>query len=54
MNPLFASFFGALFHITRTCPKCGKEQTVATGKSDKTILCRFCRAEIPPRKESKR
>ena len=50
MFPTLGAVLGRLLHLTRKCPKCGRDQAVAAAKKHETVPCKFCGAEIPPAK----
>ncbi|PKN35321.1 MAG: 30S ribosomal protein S27 [Deltaproteobacteria bacterium HGW-Deltaproteobacteria-19] len=46
-------FHGAaakILRLKRRCPKCGSDQVVPESRERETVKCRFCGAEIPPKK----
>ncbi len=48
-----AAIVGALLGLRRRCPRCGRDQLVPKGKKLETVKCKFCGAEIPPRRKTK-
>jgi ribosomal protein S27E len=50
MNPFLAAIMGTLLHLKRKCPKCKREQVVKASEKQKTIVCKFCGAKIPPKR----
>ena len=52
MNPLLMStVVSSILGLKRTCPKCKKDQVVPSSKRKKTVRCKFCDDNIPPRKD---
>jgi ribosomal protein S27E len=49
MNPIIWAA-NMLSELTRVCPKCKKEQVVPPTKIHKSVPCKSCGAEVPPRK----
>ncbi len=45
------SVMQALFKAKRTCPKCGKEQSIHADETNKTVKCRYCGEDMPPPKK---
>jgi transcription elongation factor Elf1 len=54
MNPITIAAVNLLSKLKRTCPQCGKEQSVPAKKMDRTVSCKFCGADIPARKKPNR
>lgn len=53
MNPYFIStVVGTILRLKRVCPHCKRPQVVASDKKHLTVKCRFCGAEIPPKKQT--
>lgn len=52
MNPLVigAALFSAIVGLKRTCPNCKRTQIVPAKKKRETVSCKFCEADIPPKK----
>ena len=51
MNPYFIlGVIGAILGLKRTCPKCKRDHIVPASKKRKSVHCKFCGADIPPRK----
>ncbi|WP_252380912.1 hypothetical protein [Desulfovulcanus ferrireducens] len=51
MNLLFIpAAIGTLLGLKRTCPKCKRNQVVPASKRRERVRCKFCGADIPPRK----
>ncbi|MBW2601750.1 MAG: hypothetical protein JRD47_07485 [Deltaproteobacteria bacterium] len=48
MNP-FIAVISAILHL-RTCPVCKRDQVVPASKKIRTVPCKFCGADVPPRK----
>jgi ribosomal protein S27E len=40
----------SVFHLTRTCLRCGRKQIVHRSESTKTVKCKFCGVDIPPKR----
>jgi len=36
--------------LKRTCPKCKRGQIVPASKNQESAACKFCGADMPPRK----
>ena len=49
MNPLIA-VISVILHLKRTCPVCKRDQVVPASKRIRTVPCKFCGADVPPRK----
>lgn len=41
-------------NLARICPGCKKKQVVPKSKGHKTVSCRFCGADIPPKAPDKK
>jgi ribosomal protein S27E len=53
MNPIFISMVMArILGLKRDCPKCKRPQIVSSDMKHKTVKCKFCGADIPPKKLS--
>ena len=51
MNPyIISTVIGAILGLKRTCPVCKRDQNVPAGKKRESVRCKFCGADIPPRK----
>ncbi len=50
MNPFLAAIIGTLLGLKRTCPGCGRVQTVPMRQKRQKVRCKFCGAQIPPGK----
>jgi ribosomal protein S27E len=48
MNPIVAML--AILYRKRTCPKCKRNQVVPASKRLESVRCKFCGADVPPRK----
>jgi len=48
---LFQAVISAVFALKRTCPKCMRDQVVPASKRREGVCCRFCGADVPPRKK---
>jgi uncharacterized protein (DUF983 family) len=54
MNPyFFHAIMQTLQGLKRECPKCGRTQAVSARMKDRTVVCKFCGAEIPPKRKSR-
>ncbi|WP_156919911.1 30S ribosomal protein S27 [Syntrophorhabdus aromaticivorans] len=42
-----------VFHLARTCPRCGRRQIVPRSASGKTVKCKFCGADVPPKSKGR-
>ena len=51
MNPICIVVVTTILSLKRTCPKCEKDQVVPASKKKQTVHCKFCNADVPPRKE---
>ena len=49
MNPFMAAI-SVILHLKRTCPVCKRDQVVPASKRSQTVPCKFCGADVPPRK----
>jgi ribosomal protein S27E len=49
MNP-FMAVVSVILQLKRTCPRCKRDQIVAPSQKKRTVLCKFCGADIPPPK----
>ena len=49
MNP-FMAVVSVILHLKRTCPVCRRDQVVPASKRSQTVPCKFCGADVPPRK----
>ena len=52
MNPIFSVVVRTMLSIKRTFPKCKRDQIVPAIKKKQIVRCKFCNADVPPRKES--
>jgi ribosomal protein S27E len=53
MNPLFISTIMArILGLKRDCPKCKRPQIVSSEMKHQTVACKFCGADIAPKKQS--
>jgi len=52
MNPIFQAMISTVLHLKRACPKCKREQVVPVSKRLESVRCKFCGADVPPRKVS--
>ncbi len=50
MNPIFQVVISTIFRLKRTCPECKRDQIVPGNKRLENVRCKFCGADIPPRK----
>ncbi len=50
MNLFIHQVIAAVLHLTRTCPKCKRDQVVPKDKRHEQVQCKFCGANIPPSK----
>ncbi len=51
MNPYFISvIIGTILGLKRVCPKCKRSQVVPSNSKERTVRCKFCGADIPPKK----
>ena len=50
MTSIFSIVMSTILHLKRTCPKCKRDQIVPARKGRHPVPCRFCGADIPPRK----
>ncbi len=50
MTPIFQVVTNTIFRLKRSCPKCKESQIVPASKRLENVLCKFCGAEIPPKK----
>ncbi len=50
MTPIYQIVANAIFRLKRTCPKCTRSQIVPGSKRLENVHCKFCGADIPPRK----
>jgi ribosomal protein S27E len=52
MYPIFQAIISTVTALTlkRTCPKCFKAQIVSADKKKEKVSCKFCGADISPRK----
>jgi transcription elongation factor Elf1 len=48
-----AAMIGAILGLKRRCPRCGRDQVVPKGNKHETVKCKFCGAEIPPKRQMK-
>lgn len=39
-----------ILHLKRICPSCKREQIVKAKEKHSVVKCKFCGAEIPPKK----
>ncbi len=50
MNPIFQVVISTILRFKRICPKCTESQIVPASKRLENVRCKFCGADIPPRK----
>jgi hypothetical protein len=54
MTPyMIATVLGTILGLKRDCPQCKKAQVVPPGMKHKMIQCKYCGADIPPKKPAK-
>lgn len=51
MNPIFSVVVRTMLSLKRTCLKCKKDQIVPASKREQIVRCKFCNADVPPRKQ---
>jgi phage FluMu protein Com len=51
MNPIFSVVVNTMLSLKRTCPKCKRDQIVPASKRKQIVRCKFCNADVPPRKQ---
>jgi ribosomal protein S27E len=50
MNPYFISvIMGKILGNKRVCPKCKRLQIVPSNSKERTVRCKFCGTDIPPK-----
>lgn len=47
---IFHGAAGKILRLKRRCPRCSRDQVVAESREKETVKCRFCGADIPPKK----
>ncbi len=51
MNPYFISvIMGKILGLKRMCPKYKRSQVVHSNSKERTVRCKFCGTDIPPKK----
>jgi hypothetical protein len=50
MNPIFSVVMRTMLSLKRTCPMCKKDQLVRASKRKQIVRCKFCNADVSPRK----
>ena len=50
MNPIFVVAISSILRLKRVCPKCKRDQVVPASKRRESVRCKFCGADLPPRK----
>jgi len=50
MYSIIQVVISTIFHLKRTCPKCKRDQVVPVSKRLQSVRCKFCGADVPPRK----
>jgi len=50
MNPIFAVVISSILRLKRSCPRCKRDQVVPASKRRESVHCKFCGADVPPRK----
>jgi ribosomal protein S27E len=51
VNPIIISTLMArMLGLKRDCPKCKRQQIVSSDMKHQTVECKFCGADIPPKK----
>lgn len=50
MNPIFQAVIHTILHLKRVCPHCGKTQVISAGQRGRTVPCKHCGLDIPPRR----
>jgi hypothetical protein len=53
MNVFFEAIYDLVSKEIRICPSCRRTQQVEARYKDKTVVCRYCKADIPPIKRHK-
>ncbi|HPA26913.1 MAG TPA: 30S ribosomal protein S27 [Acidobacteriota bacterium] len=51
---MMKSVVSTVANLSRTCPKCKKKQVVQKSKVHRTVSCKFCGADIPPKAPDKK
>ena len=49
MNPIFVSVVSSVLQLKLTCPRYKRDQIVPANKRSKSVRCKFCGADVPPR-----